>query len=180
MYNWGSHHMKLYFELEDYPGTPTYSNGGIGSDANEEFWELNIQIEYCLVDSWSPPGDFETYFTVGRKPMTIQYIYQQWPCTYGATYTGRLVEISGEGQLDQTVPEFIEISSNSGALAVFTSDLDDLGWYVIEITATLDVINNLGLIDDPGNDPDFFNSFLYNSSGQKIYDSLNPPPDFVY
>ena len=29
-------------------------------------------------------------------------------------------------------------------MTVFTDDLDNLGWYVIEVTATLDVINNLG------------------------------------
>ena len=29
-------------------------------------------------------------------------------------------------------------------MTVFTNDLDNLGWYVIEVTATLDVINNLG------------------------------------
>ena len=29
-------------------------------------------------------------------------------------------------------------------MTVFTDDLDNLGWYVIEITATLDVIDNLG------------------------------------
>ena len=44
----------------------------------------------------------------------------------------------------QTLPEFVKIDSRSGYMTVFTSDLDDLGWYVIEVTATLDVINNLG------------------------------------
>ena len=29
-------------------------------------------------------------------------------------------------------------------MAVYTSDLDNLGWYVVEITGSLDVINNLG------------------------------------
>lgn len=48
MDDWGSHKLKLYFELEEYPGV-SVSNGGTGSDANDEFWELDIQVEYCIV-----------------------------------------------------------------------------------------------------------------------------------
>ena len=59
--------------------------------------------------------------------------------------------------------------------------MDDLGWYVIEVTATLDVINNLGDFDET-NDPDnvFANSFLYDAYGNKIYAAERPPPDFIY
>lgn len=51
---------------------------------------------------------------------------------------------------------------------------------MIEITATLDVIDNLGTLDDPSSDPDFFNEFLYDSAGNKVYAAEFPPPDFVY
>ena len=46
----------------------------------------------------------------------------------------------------------MKIDSRSGYMTVFTDDLDNLGWYVIEVTATLDVINNLGTsyVLDPG------------------------------
>lgn len=107
------------------------------------------------------------------KPITIEYIYQQYPCSYGATYSGRLMEISGEAQDDDTVPDAIQIDPESGALAVYTNDLEDLGWYVVEITATLDVIDNLDGLD-------FFNTFLYDSAGIQVYSSESPPPGFVY
>lgn len=75
----------------------------------------------------------------------------------------------------------MQIDSRSGFMAIFSNSLDDLGWYVVEITATLDVIDYLGDLD-PTNDPDnhFTNSFLYNAAGTKIYDSNNPPDGFVY
>lgn len=41
MDDWGSHNLKLYFELDEYAGVAV-SNGGTGSDANLEYWELNI------------------------------------------------------------------------------------------------------------------------------------------
>jgi hypothetical protein len=74
-------------------------------------------------------------------------------------------------------------------MAIYTSDLDDLGWYVVEVTATLDVIDNLGDLDPSNNDdlgyeddPDniFLNSALYDSAGNKIYGKAKPPTDFVY
>jgi len=74
-------------------------------------------------------------------------------------------------------------------MAIYTSDLDDLGWYVVEVTATLDVLDNLGDLDplnnsDLGNedDPDniFLNTDLYDGAGNKIYGKEYPPSDFVY
>ena len=65
---------------------------------------------------------------------------------------------------------------------MYTDSLEDLGWYVVEVTATLDVFNYLGDLD-PTNDPDnhFTNSWLYDPiTGQKIYAKSNPPPDFIY
>lgn len=66
-------------------------------------------------------------------------------------------------------------------MAIYSDSFDDLGWYVVEVTATLDVIDYLGDLD-PTNDPDndFANTFLYDSNGNKIYDSNNPPDGFVY
>ena len=65
------------------------------SSANNEEWLVNAQIEYCLVESWVAPANFEVPFTVGMKPISIEYIFSQAPCTYGATYSVKLVEISG-------------------------------------------------------------------------------------
>lgn len=70
-------------------------------------------------------------------------------------------------------------------MAVYSNDLADLGWYVLEVTATLDVIDNLGDLDPSNNaadDPDniFLNSFLLDSNGNKVYGKENPPPGFVY
>jgi len=65
---------------------------------------------------------------------------------------------------------------------VYTDSLEDLGWYVVEVTATLDVFNYLGDFD-PTNDPDnhFTNSWLNDPiTGQKIYAKSNPPPEFIY
>ena len=56
-------------------------------------------------------------------------------------------------------------------MTVYTNDLNDLGWYVLEITATLDVLDLLGDMDELNNlpredypdDPDniFLNTDLY-------------------
>ena len=71
----------------------------------------------------------------------------------------------------------------SGYLVIYSNSLDDIGWYVLQVTATLDVIDNLGSIDDKDYPADsdalFYNSFLY-SSGVKVYGSENPPSDLVY
>lgn len=61
-------------------------------------------------------------------------------------------------------------------------DEDDVGWYNIEITSTLDVVNNLGDLD-PTNDPDndFVNTWLTDPiTGNKIYGKENPPPGLIY
>ena len=70
-------------------------------------------------------------------------------------------------------------------MSVYSTDLTELGWYVLEVTATLDVIDNLGDLNPANNavdDPDviFLNSFLYDTSGNKIYAKESPPPGFVY
>ena len=112
--------------------------------------------------------------------MTIQYDYVQWPCEYEATYSVELLEISGVRQFDEPVPSFVNQDSRSGYMAVFSNDVNDLGWYVLQITATLDVVNNLGDMD-PNNDPDndFLNSWLYQGQN-KIYGIERPPPGLVY
>lgn len=68
---------------------------------------------------------------------------------------------------------------------IYTSNFDNLGWYLIEITATLDVIDYLGDSDEVYGDPnnEFLNTFLYDmeSAGkEKLYWRDNPPKDFVY
>lgn len=70
------------------------------------------------------------------------------------------------------------MDSSSGFMTVYTTNNDDLGWYVVEVTSTLDVINLLGDIDEA--ETEFFNTFLYDSAGNKVYDSSNPPAGFVY
>ena len=88
-------------------------------------------------------------------------------------------------------------------MTVYTSSLDDLGWYVLEITATLDVYDLLGDMDELNNlpredypdDPDniFLNTALYDtgvtiSTGlsdpatvhPKLYGKESPPNDFIY
>ena len=85
MEDWGTHEMKLHFAFENYPL----------STANSQTWTVVGQIEYCLPTSYQAPGNFEDYFTIGNKPKSINYIFQQFPCTYGANYTAKVVEISG-------------------------------------------------------------------------------------
>lgn len=85
MEDWGAHLFTLHFEYVRYPL----------SNINTEEWLVNAQIEYCLVESWDAPADFPVVFTVGAKPINVEYNYQQFPCTYGATYSVKLVEISG-------------------------------------------------------------------------------------
>ena len=88
-------------------------------------------------------------------------------------------------------------------MSIYTSDNDDLGWYVLEITATLDVYDLLGDLDELNNlptesfpdDPDniFLNTALYDSDiiintglsdpttvNKKIYGVEGPPEDFIY
>jgi len=65
------------------------------------------------------------------------------------------------------------MDSSSGFMTVYTTDYDDLGWYVVEVTSTLDVINLLGNLDEP--ETEFLNTFLYDRAGNKINDSSNPP-----
>lgn len=78
--------LKLHFEFANYPK----------SSVQAESWLVNAQIEYCLVESWVAPDNLNVPFTVGMKPISIEYVFSQFPCTYGATYTVKLVEISGE------------------------------------------------------------------------------------
>ena len=88
-------------------------------------------------------------------------------------------------------------------MSIYTNDLDDLGWYVLEITATLDVLDLLGDLDELNNlpvadypsDPDniFLNTALYDhdidiNTGladpstvkKKVYGKEGPPKDFIY
>lgn len=88
-------------------------------------------------------------------------------------------------------------------MSVYTNSLDDLGWYVLEITATLDVIDLLGDMDELNNlpreshpdDPDniFLNSALQDLDvtiptglsnpsrvHPKLYGKESPPDDFIY
>lgn len=116
---------------------------------------------------------------------TLEYTFFQYPCDYGANYTAKLLEINGEIQKVQTVPSFIRQDTRSGLMSVYTNDEADAGWYLIEVTAVLDVLDNLGDLD-PNNDPDtpqnFLNTFLYdpNDPSTKIYAKEKPPPDLVY
>ena len=116
--------------------------------------------------------------------LTIQYENFQSPCNHKATYTTKVLaknEVALTGS-DQTTPKFINHDSESPFLTVFTNSLDDLGWYVLEVTATLDVFDYLGDLDST-NDPDnhFANTWLNDPvTGQKIYGKSNPPPDFIY
>lgn len=61
----GPHQMVLHFEFDDYPD----------SDANDNEWYLDLQIEYCLVESFVAPADFVVEFVVGHKPSTVEYVY---------------------------------------------------------------------------------------------------------
>lgn len=88
-------------------------------------------------------------------------------------------------------------------MTVYTSDYEDLGWYVLEITATLDVVDLLGDMDEVNNlpadeypeDPDniFLNTALKDMGttiatglsdpatvNPKLYGKESPPSDFVY
>lgn len=158
------------------------------------------------MESWDAPANFPVVFTVGQKPISVEYIYQQFPCTYGATYSVKLVEISGVTQSDTTPPAFINQDDRSGFMTVYTNDYDDLGWYVLEITATLDHIELLGDLDELNNlpaenypdDPDsiFLNTRLYDLGTTfdsklkqpieadlihpKLYGAESPPDDFIY
>lgn len=72
----------------------------------------------------------------------------------------------------------------SPVMTVYTNKTDDLGWYVVEVTATLEVYNLLGDLD-PSNDPDhtpaFLNTWLKDPvTGQKIYGKEKLPPNFIY
>ena len=59
---------------------------------------------------------------------------------------------------------------------------------MIEVTATLDVLDNLGDLDPTNNiklgikdaDNVFLNTALYDDFGNKIYGKENPPSDFIY
>ena len=163
MDDWGEHIIELSFEFDDYGSAP----------ANARRWLINAQIEYCLVQNWDAPGDFWAAFVVGHKPMNIQYVYYQYPCNYGATYTAKVLEKSGVLQSNQTLPDFVKIDSRSGYMTVYTDDLDNLGWYVIEVTATLDVIDNLGTsyVLDPGTTLKTTQSFSEQTFYSKIGDT---------
>ena len=95
----------------------------------------------------------------------------------------RVLEKSGVTQSDTSLPSFITMDSRSGYMNVYTTDIDNLGWYVLEITATLDVINNLGNITTTTSTSSehhyFLNTLLY-ESGTKVYATENPPPNFIY
>lgn len=164
--------MTLHFDLVEYPS----------STANQEEWVINAQVEYCLVTQWNPPDNFFAYFPVGTKPLYIQYENFQAPCNHEATYTTKVLTKNEVSVDDSKTPAFINHDSKSPYLAVYTDSLDDLGWYLVQVTATLDVYNYLGDLD-PSNDPDnhFTNSWLNDPiTGQKIYAKSNPPADFIY
>ena len=77
------------------------------------------------------------------------------------------------------------MDASSGVMAIYTSNYDNLGWYMLEITATLDVVDYLGEADDVYGDASstFMNTFLYDldSPGkEKLYWRSNPPEDFIY
>ena len=171
----GPHLLTLHFEFEEYPS----------SNVKTEEWLVNVQIEYCLVESWQAPADFETVFTIGQKPIQVNYVFQQYPCSYQATYSAKLLEITGERQLNQTLPDFVQMDASSGVMAIYTSNYDNLGWYMLEITATLDVVDYLGEADDVYGDASstFMNTFLYDldsPSKEKLHWRGNPPEDFIY
>jgi hypothetical protein len=68
MEDWGAHMITLHFELDDYNDPLNPENY---SSANKEEWLVKGQIEYCLVQSFTAPGDLESIFTVGNKRKTI-------------------------------------------------------------------------------------------------------------
>ena len=77
------------------------------------------------------------------------------------------------------------MDAKSGVMLVYTSNYDNLGWYLLEITATLDVIENLGEADEVYGDPSnaFLNTFLYDMESldkDKLYWRDNPPDNFIY
>ena len=82
---------------------------------------------------------------------------------------------------DLPVPKFFTQDAKSPFITIYTLDKDTVGWYKIEVTSTLDVVNKLGDLD-PTNDPDnaFLNTWLKDSTGKKIYGKENPPPGLVY
>ena len=69
-------------------------------------------------------------------------------------------------------------------MTIYTNTTDDLGWYVVEVTATLDVFSLLGdtiTSNDPDHTPPFLNTWLHDSAtGQKVYGTDNVPSDFLY
>lgn len=77
----------------------------------------------------------------------------------------------------------MEIDVDSGIMAIYTSNYDNLGWYLLEITATLDVLDLLGEAGDTYMDSsnEFLNTFLYDpDTFEKLYWKDSPPEDFIY
>ena len=166
--------MELYFNLLEYPT----------STANSEKWIIDAHIDYCLVTEWKAPPNFQVEFVIGHKTTFVEWDVYQTPCSYGANYTTKLLfKDDVYNFVDTAAPTFLIQDTNSPRVTIFTNDTDDLGWYVVEVTATLDVLNYLGDLN-PGNDPDhtpaFLNSWLNDDSGVKIYGTENIPPNFIY
>lgn len=63
--DWGAHMFTLHFEYVNYPM----------STIKSEAWLVNAQIEYCLVKTWKAPADFQVVFTVGQKPISVEYVF---------------------------------------------------------------------------------------------------------
>ena len=67
------------------------------------------------------------------------------------------------GNQTALVPSFIVQDPNSPLMTVYTNKTDDLGWYVVEVTASLTVIDLLGDLvssNDPDHTPSFLNTWL--------------------
>ena len=172
--DWGSHELKLHFSFVEYPS----------STANNDKWIIDAHIDYCFVQQWIAPSNFQVEFVIGQKSSFVEWGPSQAPCSYGAAYTTKLLYKNDVYDFSTpAMPSFITQDTRSPFWTILTNSTADIGWYVIEVTATLDVFNYLGDLNT-GNDPDhtpaFLNTWLKDGAGTKIYGTENVPSDFLY
>ena len=101
---------------------------------------------------------------------TITYTFQQYPCSYGGTYSVRL--LSHGDTLDELtstsdpVPDFLIAADRDGQLKIYSEERTDKGFYIFQISSVLD---NLEILSE--------NSGLFSFP---TIDKTNPPADLIY
>lgn len=108
--------------------------------------------------SFTAPSDLDVTYTIGDPLQTIQYVFDQYPCSYAATYNVTYADDSSD-----ELPDYMQFSSTSGVLTVYSTDREDIGTISVNVNATL---ANLEL----------FESELFSYT----VDPDNPPSDFIY